>query len=421
MFQWERLCAQNSAQVALVEGTLDADLVEGAWQSTLRDMGLGRVHLSEEGYSHEIWSGEPAAPLVTHFTNAGSIERFLEMELNRPFPATPAMPYRPFAMQHADGCYLGVVFQQWLADSVSIRLMMREWFVRIFAPQKARRKLIDLPRPRIARGPRLTFGPRDMFRTAREFWNWSHNVRRLARYPAGTDDNQMILRPITLPSVDVDRLLLVTRAEGCTVNDLLIALVATTLRGELTGEPTGGAKGGAEVSGNVAIATSIDLRPYLPGDLGETFGSLLAYAPVICPMPQENILNLAQEVARQTRRIKDPERIASKLVIPRMVAWWMAGKRPELLPDLYTRHIPVAAAVSNVNLNKAWPAVYSPSPIRRYLRVAAPGPAVPLSITATTLGETLDIMFSARRGVVSEAMADRIAGGFAQTLQALLQ
>ena len=214
--------------------------------------------------------------------------------------------------------------------------------------------------------------------------------------------------------MDVDRLLLITRAEGCTVNDLLIAVLAGTLFPELT--PMTGAG-----SPTIALATSIDLRPYLPGNLSETFGSLLSYSPVICPAPQQKLINLAQVVARQTRRIKNPERIAAKLFLPRLIARWASRQKPENLAAFYARRIPVAATVSSVNLNKSWPALYSPLPIQRYIRVAAPGPAVPLALTASTLGSTMDITFTARRGVISENQMDRITAGFARNLQSLLQ
>ena len=73
--QWEHVSPHNGAQAMLVDGVLDPDLVESAWQSTLRDMGLGRVHVEEdEGYSHEIWSGDPPTPLVSHVKELGLME-----------------------------------------------------------------------------------------------------------------------------------------------------------------------------------------------------------------------------------------------------------------------------------------------------------------------------------------------------------
>src|SRR4029453_9508733 len=132
--------------------------------------GLGRVHIDDDwgGYSHEIWSGDPPEPLVSHYTNAPAIETFLQEQINRPFPAPPTLPYRAFALQDEEQCYLGIIYQQWVADSVSIRLLMREWFLRIFAPAKARRKLIELPRLRFARGPGIGLSPTRALRGAIE-------------------------------------------------------------------------------------------------------------------------------------------------------------------------------------------------------------------------------------------------------------
>ncbi len=409
MLQWERISVQNSAQVILVEGVLDPDVVESAWQAALRELGLGRVHMDESGYSHEIWSGDPPAPLVGCVTSQLPLRDYLQTEVNRPFPEAPAMPYRPFAMQQAERCYLGIVYQQWVADSVSIRLLMREWFLRIFLPNKARRKLVDLPRPTMASQPRMGLAPKRVLGGVRDLWRWARATPGLARFPAGPEDPRITLHPLALASVDVDRLLMLTRAEGFTINDLMIAALAATLHRQLP------------AASRMAIATTVDLRPYLPGDHDETFGSLLAYAPVICEVPSTNLLNLAQDVGRQTRRIKDPERIAGKLLLQRIAARRCAGKSSKAVLDFCRKRIPLVGAVANVNLNKSWPPMFTPSPLLRYLRLASPSPCVPVTVSISTLNDSLEIVLAAHRGTIADESADQIAEDFAHTLRSLVQ
>lgn len=412
------LCPQNSAHALLVDGVLDPEAVESAWQSTLRDLGLGRVHIDDElgGYSHEIWSGDPPEPLVSYQASAPAIELFLQEQLNCPFPASPAMPYRAFALQGEGQCYLCLIYQQWLADSVSIRLLMREWFLRIFAPAKARRKLVDLPRPRFAAGPAIGPSPLRLMQGTLNTYRWIRSARQVTTFPAASslssvDENRVDLRTLRLEPSELDALLLVTQAEGCTLNDLLMAALATTLETKL---PHSGPM-------TIAITTSIDLRPYLAaGDLYETFGSLLAYWPVLCKLPCTNKLDLAQEIARQTRALKDPDHLARNLLLPRVIAWWAARQRPDKLLPFYRAKAPIAASLANVNHNKTWMALHYPSPIRGYIRLASPSPAVPLSISTSTLGDTMDIILCAHRGQTGND-ATNLLEAFATALRSLVQ
>ena len=44
---------------------------------------------------------------------------------------------RPFIIEEAGSFHMGVVYQHWLADSASIRMLLREWFVRVYDPAAA--------------------------------------------------------------------------------------------------------------------------------------------------------------------------------------------------------------------------------------------------------------------------------------------
>ena len=409
------LCPQNAAHALLVDGVLDPETIESAWQSTLRDLGLGRVHVDDElgCYSHEIWSGAPPEPLVSLRASPPAIETFLQEQLNLPFPASPAMPYRAFALQGDQQCYLVVIYQQWVADSVSIRLLMREWFLRIFAPAKARRKLVDLPRLRFAAGLRIGPSPSRALRGALDTSRWLRNAGQLTTFPAAppANDNHIDLRMLRLEPAELDGLLMVTQAEGCTLSDLLMAALATALEAKL---PHSG-------SMTLALNTSIDLRPYLgAGDLYETYGSLLAYWPVLCKLPSSNKLDLAQEIARQTRILKDPDRLAQKLLLPRVIAWWAARQGAGKLLPFYRAKAPIAASLANVNHNKTWMALHYPSPIRSYVRLTSPSPATPLAISTSTLGDTMDIIFCANRGQTGND-ATNLLDAFATSLHSLVQ
>lgn len=411
--KWESVCPQNGVQAMLVDGALDPDVVELAWQSTLRDLGLGRIHVEEdEGYTHEIWSGDPPAPLVSQLAGEIWVNGYLQEQVNRPFSPAPAMPYRPFALQQGGECYVGIAYQRWVADSVSVRLIMREWFLRIFFPAKARRKLIDLPRLRTITGPEIGLSPRHVARAIRPCYRWLRDRKKFAG-THGFDSGVATLHRFELPAHELDDLLLLARAEGCTLNDLLIAALAIALAPQLGSDNNAGKR--------VAIATSIDLRPYEVGNVSETFGALLAYAPVICPLNMSNKLDLAQEVGRQTRRLKDPDQIAQILLLPRLLTRWASRREPHDLVAFCRSYMPIAATIANVNLNTSWLALYHPAPVRAYLRVSAPNPAMPFAITTSTLGESFHVTVSACNSTTVDDPAQTLGVAFATALRSLVQ
>ena len=61
-------------------------------------------------------------PVSIRLLPAGtSIEGYLSEEINRPFEDPGEPPFRPFIVPTDGGFLFGVVYQHWVADSVSIR------------------------------------------------------------------------------------------------------------------------------------------------------------------------------------------------------------------------------------------------------------------------------------------------------------
>ena len=60
--------------------------------------------------------------------------------LNEPFDDPDEPPFRPFLLQGENSCQIGVVYRHWVADSVSVRLLLREWFAWMFDETMARNR-----------------------------------------------------------------------------------------------------------------------------------------------------------------------------------------------------------------------------------------------------------------------------------------
>ncbi len=413
--QWETLHPHNAAQMLQIEGTADPELCEFAWQSSLMDLGLGRVSTDGIYYWHEVWDGRPAAPLVEMPASDTSIEQYLAAGLNRGFSRSADLPYRPLILQKDGHYFIGIVYQQWVADSVSIRLLLREWFLRIHQPQKAKHKLLPLAGGSRARGPAAGASPVRLLKGLCEAAVWFRRSRRLRRFPAAAQAGDLTLafKLHTLPDGLIDQLLAYARAEGVTFNDLLLAVLAPICHRQFPAAHP-------QRRPDLALATSVDLRPYMPADLSETFGSLLAYTNVTCPAEEMgDFRRLLLGVARQNRRIKDVRALASRMMLMRFCERIGRHRIGRELIDFYRRRIPIAGAVTNVNLNRSWAVGFHPSPILSYFRVSSPGPTVPFVLAASTLGSRLNIAMTWRPSTLKDDHAAQIAMEFTDALMSL--
>ena len=413
--QWESLHPHNAAQVLQIEGTADPETCEFAWQTTLMDLGLGRVSTDGVYYWHEVWDGRPAPPLVDMPLIDTGIEPYLTAAINRPFARNTDLPYRPLILQKDGHYFMGIVYQQWVADSVSIRLLLREWLLRVHQPQKAKHKLLPLAGGSQARGPAAGASPVRLLKGLTEAAVWLHRSRRLRRFPASDQPSDLSLafKLHTLPDGLIDRLLTYTRAEGVTFNDLLLAVLAQICHRHFPAEHP-------EQRPDLALATSVDLRPYTPADLSETFGSLLAYTNITCPAEDMgDFRRLLFGIARQDRRIKDVRALAARMMLMRFCERIGRHRIGRELIDFYRRRIPIAGAVTNVNLNRSWAVGFHPSPIMSYFRVSSPGPTVPFVLAASTLGSRLNIAMTWRPSMLKDDDAAQIAMEFTETLKSL--
>src|SRR4029078_12397322 len=124
------------AQILPLRGTPDIGLLTEQWNCSLKELGIGAVHVEGK----KFWIDHPNSSMQPLCTPQNvTLGQFITDEMNRPFPQTGGLPFRPFVLKQDDSSYLaGIVYHHWVADSASIRTIMHEWFCRCFDPSKAR-------------------------------------------------------------------------------------------------------------------------------------------------------------------------------------------------------------------------------------------------------------------------------------------
>jgi hypothetical protein len=414
VLQWERIHPYNAAQVLRLSGRADAAALTGAWQETLNALSLGRVQRRGTRFAHEAINGELERYPVQILPAGTSLCQFLSGELNRAFDDAGEPPFRPFVLEGDGHHFVGIVYHHWVADSVSIRILLREWFFRIYCPERARTTPLRQPEG----GYWSLFGPGPTGWGVGEGFlssvRWSSRNRRVARveHPGFKDFNVRF----SLHEVGgglIGPLIAYARRNDATLNDVFLAVVADVCHRYVPLRRT-------PRRTDLALGTIVDLRPYARRDLSDTFGLFLGFTSTICrPGDLGDFSKLLRTVSSQSKLHK---RTGVPLSSPvRMFAGLAVGKMlsQEKVVEFYRKRVPLAGGISNVNLNRTWAAEFHPSPLEDYVRVSPTGPMMPLVFTPTTLGQHLHVGLTFRPSVIEPGQACRMAGHFVERLRVL--
>jgi hypothetical protein len=409
--RWDALHPYNAAQVMQIAGAADLPRLESAWHEALDAMGLGIARVNGRHFLFENLNGQ-APPDMVQSVSGVSLENWISSELNRPF-ADGQIPFRPFVIQENGSHYAGIIYHHWVADSVSIRMLMREWFVRCHDPARGRRTPLRLSDAGYWRlfGPqrgnwRFTEGLLSSIRWTSRF----KRVRRIEFDGVGEFAVRFSLHPA--PDGLIDRLLPVARNLGITLNDLFLAALAEACDRYVPVKYLYRRQ-------DLALGTIVDLRPMAVEDLSQTFGLFLGFTSVLCrPRDLREWSRLVSTIAAQSRINKETGvsqasaiRMFAGLAVERYLS--RSG-----IVDFYRKRVPLAGGISNVNLTPTWISEY-PRLLLDYVRVAPTGPMMPLVLTPTTLGRKFHIGLTRRPATVSDENAQAIAGTFLRRLSSL--
>jgi hypothetical protein len=424
--QWDALHPYNAAQVMRLAGRAsDAARLDDAWRGTLDDLGLGKLQTLGDRYRFELLNGDVHLGRVAHVSGrTQSLDEFITDELNRRFEPGGS-PLRPFILRSDEDetYFAGVIYHHWVADSASIRLLLREWFYRAYDPSRARRAPL-----RIApSGYWPAFGP------GRRGWRlddglltslrWSSRFKRARRIESsGFDNYRTHFSTHHLADGIVEPLRRSSRAMGVTLNDVFLAAVAMVCDANPCIRRTTRRQ-------DLALGTIVDLRARGPraaagggsngadDELADVFGLFLGFTSVVC-RPRElcDFDRLVQRIAVQNRIHKRSGVPEASMI--RMLAGLVAHRLlgPEKIKQFYRKRLPLAGGVSNVNLNGSWAHEYHPAPLLDYIRVSPSGPMMPLVFTPTTIGNRLNFGLTCRTSVVPPARAAEMSAMFMHRL-----
>ena len=400
--QWDVLHPYNAGQLMYVAAAIDPQHAADCWSQTLRELGMGGIEWSGRRYRHI-----PADAPATLLDDQIHMDGFIADQLNTPFGEPSQRPFRAFVRREGESTCLGVFYHHWVADSVSIRMLMREWFYRCCAPQLASRQAVVM---RDASPGGWSWGY--SLRAFRSLLDWTERVKQVRRLSAQAQDNlDVAFRLLQLPDGTADRLHRTARIRDVKVSDLMLCSLAQTCHRHMPANH--------KHRPGLAVGIVRDLRTANPRDNRDAFGMALDSATINCPASTlDGREDLLQHIAAENQRHRESSSIAAHQLNLRLglAAGRLLSHRS--LIAFYRRRMPLSGGLSNVNLSDTWVARHHPSPIASFVRISPTGPMLPLVMTPTTLCEKFNIAITFRKTVFTPEAIDSLLRTLVDSLEA---
>ncbi len=394
---WDRLHPYNAAQVLRLREPLDYSLALEAWRQTLRDLQMGQVILRATRYRH-VAAELPLAELAPDI----DLDNYLSDQMNSRFDLDMEGPFRAFVLPRAAdrSCVLGVTYHHWLADSISIRVLLREWFYRIFAIAP----IADHPLPALPDGsePGSVILP---FAVA-SLGEWRRQSRSVRCLPeAAMVDLRTSHRLLALPDGTGQFLHAAARQHGVKVGDLLLTSIARICDAHL---PSTDSR-----RPDLSLGTIRDLR--CTGSPADAFGASLAFATITCTRSTLSRRDdLLAHIAAESARYRSPDAFRASTRDHRVALAAALLLKPQRLLGLCRKRVPVSAGLSSIDASGTWLAQHPQ--VCGFHRLSPAGPMLPLVITPTTLNDRFSLGITWRSALFSTSQISSLISDLRQEI-----
>jgi hypothetical protein len=377
-------------------------------------LGTVRLDLSRQEFRHEA-GDPPDIELVT--SDDAPQRRFGELvtaEMNRPFERPQSCPFRFQVL--ADGSsahYVNLTYDHWISDGAGSRALLERVLSRyceIDGPRDDSPLVLYPGTLRSVFQDRL--GLRQLIaasgRSLACWWKRCHAQRVAYSCSAEMSVHSEFY---TTPAGTVERLLDFARAQGATVQDVILAAFSRALARHLPRRSSRRAR-------PLVLGTIVDTRGDTEVDLRTTLGAFLGYYLVRCrPDQSATLAERTRQFAAETSQIKLQRRYFDAFVNFKLLGMVWPRLTLHARRHVMGRVMPLSGGVSNVCVRSGWmeqPAAY---PVLDYLRGAPTGPMLPMVLTPTTLHNRLNVGVTYRSTGFSRAKIDAILEAFLEQIE----
>lgn len=407
---WEAVHPYNAAQALQIRGTPSPAEVLRAWGAALNALQLSGLQINCRTPGICVQDGRNETAPGGLLTPSVSLGEHLSAELNRPFADdVDDSPFRPFLLPDGENCWIGLAYRHCVADSVSIRMLLREWLDHLAGRSEPRRE----PPAHAGDGYWNLFAGWDgrvrLDQTLSTFVRGHYRLRS-ARKPAtrGTDDFPVSVMLGRAPDGLIETLRHVCRSRETRLSDILLAALLETSRDHVPLQLRRNRR-------DVAVGCIVNLRPYGGRDLADAFGLFLGFTSIVCsPKDFSSRPGLLRTVQKQTAMQRRHG------IAPACTLWVNAGLAlgrfmpRRRLYHFYRKSMPLAAGLSSVSVASD----DLPAPeILDYIRISPTGPMAPAVLSTTEMNGRLSLALTYRPAVISDASAGAILHDFVEVLR----
>ncbi len=360
---------------------------------------------------------------IEYVADGTSCKDIITRQINTPF-TEGGSPIRLCLVQNSRSFHLIVTYDHWIADSWSIRELMRCMYF-----QACRHSFVS----------EFVSGAESEERTQ---WlkSGSQCLRQYLRHRRAARlhfsdplDFTTGLSVVTLESDLISKVKEAARGKEVSVHDLFVTIIARLL-GDLTQKDRYKPRRfGHGARDRVAIGSIVDIRKSLSAERGrndqnrdgynKSFGVCLGFATVVTQAPEQAPVDqLLQKVHRQhmeQKRRSSPTTSLAALNLTRF--FWNLYKEKRHHAIFFSKNLPLLAGISNVNLTDQWMCQSGEAgmKIRDYFRVSPVGPLLPLVWATTTFNDRLTICLTYRHTAINAEQADALINDFVTMLRSM--
>jgi hypothetical protein len=411
MLQWNELHPYNAIHIVRVSAVLDPTRLGNVIRHLLVRLGLTGLQMDASHAAYE-YQGGPAQceiKLLSGVDPYTTLVTEIEQQLNTRFAINQRFtPFRFFIVPEANSFLLGLVYFHAVADAEAVVFLLKRIAETYFVPDEgASLEALDLyPRPRdgLLRQPKLLV--KKLAAIPGMVFNMRGSCRPNYR---DTADSKVGATLFSLPN-SLPKLAQASRAWGVTINDVFLALLARSVA------PLA-AQTQKRLRRELSLGCIVNLRRNLGLQGPRTFGLFLGSFIVTQPMPSENgrLREIAATVKERTDRVKSDQLYLTSALELRFGRSMMGFFSTRERRKLYQKHYPLWGGITNMNLNPLWPQPMDGTSFD-YFRAVSTGPATPLVLSVTTVGENVNIGLTFRRTVFSADDISRIQNNLFETV-----
>lgn len=421
MLLWEETHPYVAAHAVALAGPLQRDRLRDAIRATQAEYGVGTLAVDRQrpGCSFIPSCDASVSYVLDNNDDDALLERTLSEELNRPFPDEPHQPIRWFVLEHPqrDGHTIGLAYRHLIADGFSIAGLFRRVLQRY-----ATGGVMEPRPPEPPPGTRPPGPPGDdatsngatiaaVFRAMVMYFRFRFVHKMPDEREMGDETS---VRLYAMPPGFVARLRRACRQRRVGLNDAFLAALATAIAQFTPDRHT------SRHRRRLALATVLGARPgFARGGSRPVLDVCIGDAVLVVRRPDASVLDVLEEIGTRMRRLKarrDPRRSVSGMQGFFIRNIWPIFDIPNHRRS-YRKLLPICGGVSTFvgdgvltaerGEEDGLPQGNEPD-IRRYIRACPCGPATPIVLAPTILGDRLELGMTWRPSCLPPAKAEAL-------------